>query len=218
MTSLQDHTRLVVIVLTVFLACSQAGRAKEAAPEKAIVTAVQGDVTYSRPGGPAGQPLVPFLQLEAGDTLTLPDNSSVTVLFIQRGLGETWHGPKILLFQDDRLLARSRGEWLKQRPNLLKTLVFEPQNVLSDLALWGASRPTREIPAKAAAIMEENYGVLREEFGEDDVTPDLYRLNLLSLYGQYDRMADLLRQRLEEGENPVLRDLLQWVESRRAQP
>ena len=169
-------------ITCVFLAYSLPGYAKEVEEKHVIVTAVKGNVTYVRSSeSELPQVVTPFLKLEEGDTLTLPLDSHMNVLFIARGLGETWQGPKSLLFQDGQLLAQIHGIWKREHPQLLKSLLFEPQKILADSTLLriisqvgGTPRAipvSREISKNEAATIEKTYSILRKEFGDEDATP-----------------------------------------------
>ena len=216
-------------IACVFLAYSLPAYAKEAEENHVIVTAVTGNVTYVRSSeSELPQAVTPFLKLEEGDTLTLPLDSRMNVLFISRGLGETWQGPKALLFQDGLLLAHIQGVWKRDRPKLLKSLLFEPQKILADSTLLriishvgGTTRAIpvlREIPKTETATIEKTYGILRKEFGDDDATPELYRLSALVKYGQYDEMLPLLQELLSSyPDNPILLGWQTWAESRSGQ-
>jgi hypothetical protein len=109
---------------------------------------------------------------------------------------------------------------------LLKSLLFEPQKILAKSALLRLNEqigPTprtipviREIPKTEAVTIEKTYTVLRKEFGENDATPDLYRLSVLAEYGQYERMLPLLKDLLTiHPNNPILLAWQKWVDSRR---
>ena len=211
------------------LTCSLSAYSKDVGPEQILVTAVTGDVTYVRPSeSNEPQAVTLFLKLEEGDQVHLAADASVNVLFIVRGVGGTWQGPKTLLVQGGEILSQVHGTWERDRPKLLKSLLFEPQKVLAESALVrllgqlaGNTKTfliSREIPDDEAKNIEKTYGILRKGFGEDDATPDLYRLSVLAEYGQYHRMLPLLQDLLNVyRDNPVLLDWQQWVESRTSQ-
>jgi hypothetical protein len=217
----------VIICAGILLALSPGSlgaQTKTLEPERAIITAVTGSVTYVRSSqAPEPQPVTLFLSLEEGDRLNLAFDARVNVLFLARGLGETWHGPRTLLFQDGQLLAQTRGVWTReQRPNRLKSLVFEPQKALSQSILLSllkqpdetvrATPPSTGISKNQAAEIEKTYAILRQEFGDDDVTPDLYRLSVLAGYGDHSRMQPLLQDLLSAyPDNPALLVWQQWV-------
>ncbi len=217
---------LVCIPIMIFV-YSRPGHAKEAGPEHVIVTAVTGDVTYVRSSESTNpQAVMPFLKLEEGDRLNLSLDASINVLFIARGLGETWQGPKTLLVQGGELLSQSQGTWARKRPKLLKSLLFEPQKVLDQSALIrfisqpdGTPPPLpTPLPGFSEPDIQKTYTILRKEFGENDTTPDLYLLSVLFEYGQYDRMLPLFQDLLAtHRSNPILLDLKKWIESRKNQ-
>ncbi len=214
---------------SIFLASSRPGHAKEIGPKHIIVTSVAGDITYVRSSeSELPQAVTPFQKLAEGDTITLPLDAHMNVLFIARGLGETWQGPKTLLFQDGHLLAQIHGVWKREHPKLLKSLLFEPQKIMVDSVLLrilsqigGTTRAipvSREISKTETATIEKTYGILRKEFGDDDATPELYRLSVLAKYGQYDTMLPLLQNLLNSyPDNPILLGWQTWVESRSGQ-
>jgi len=217
-----------IITLIVFIGISLPSEAKEIEPERLIVTGVTGDIIYIRPAESGeSHPVTPFLALEDGDILTMAANAQLNVLFINRGIGETWRqGPKVLQVQSGQLLVQEQGEWQRKRPQLLKSLLFEPQKILAKSALLRLNDQTgptprtipviREIPKTEAVTIEKTYSVLRKEFGENDATPDLYRLSVLAEYGQYDRMLPLLKDLLTiHPDNPILLAWQKWVDSRR---
>jgi len=226
------HTRALwsglalACIAFIFLTYSGPAHAKELKPKHIIVTAVSGDVTYVRSSeSELPQAVTPFLKLEEGDTLTLPLDSSMSVLFVVRGLGEMWQGPKTLLFQDGHLLAQIHGVWTREHPKLLKSLLFEPQKILTDSTLLrilsqigGTPRAipvSREISKTETATIAKTYSILRKEFGDDDATPELYRLSALAKYGQYDAMLPLLQELLSSyPDNPILLGWQTWAESR----
>lgn len=225
MYSRKESTLLVVVVL--LLLTGVPGAAKESVPETLIVTAVQGDVTYTRTTETeALQAVYPFLKLEDQDLLTLPAGAQINLLYINRGLGETWQGPKTLQITSGQCYVLEGGEWRKERPHLLKSLLFEPQKALANSALFSLALQTgattralpviREIPENKTATIEKTESILRKEFGEGDATPDLYLLSVLAEHGQYERMGAALQNLLTlYPNNPVLLSWQKWVNSRK---
>jgi hypothetical protein len=225
MYSRKELTLLVVAVLLLFTGAP--GAAKERAPETLIVTEVRGNVTYVRSAeSEEPQPVIPFLTLEDHDLLTLPVGARINLLYINRGLGESWQGPKKLRIESGQCYVLKDGEWRNERPDLLRSLLFEPQKVLAKSALFslalqaGATARAlpviREIPENKVASIEKTESILRKEFGEGDATPDLYLLSVLAEHGQYKRMGATLRNLLTiYPDNPILLSWQRWIDSRK---
>jgi hypothetical protein len=118
------------------------------------------------------------------------------------------------------------GEWRKERPDLLRSLLFEPQKVLAKSALFslalqaGATARAlpviRDIPENQVANIEKTESILRKEFGEEDATPDLYLLSILAEHGQYEQMGATLQNLLTMyPNNSVLLAWQKWANSRK---
>jgi hypothetical protein len=190
--------------------------------ETALITGIIGEVTYVRSTESSVPRLVqPFMTLQAGDELTLPDGAQLNVLFINRGIGETWQGPKELQYQPGQLLTKIFGEWRKDRPKLLKlkSLLFEPQKFLSTSGLLGEQQPALKPPSAPpkdwTGLIDKTYSILQKEFGEGDLTPEMYLLSIYEKYGQYDRMTEVLSGLLERfPENPILLSWQKLVEAK----
>jgi hypothetical protein len=224
---LRKGLTLLAVVVLLLLTGAPGTAKKERAPETLIVTAVKGDVTYIRTTETEEpQAVYPFLKLEDQDLLTVPAGARINLLYINRGLGETWQGPKTLQIESSQCYVLEGGEWRKERPDLLRSLLFEPQKVLAKSALFslafqaGATARAlpvlQEIPETKVASIEKTESILRKEFGEGDATPDLYLLSILAEHGQYERMGATLQNLLTMyPNNSVLLAWQKWVNSRK---
>jgi hypothetical protein len=163
--------------------------------------------------------------LQEGDLLTVAANARIHLLFIDRGIQESWQGQKVLKVEVNGCLVQVRGAWQKGRPNELKPLLFEPQKVLQESVLLAFNRRkdltlrafpvVRELTEKVAADIEQSYAKLRKQFGDNDVTPELYLLSVFADYQEYSRMQNLLDTLLEVyPENAILTQWQTWVRTR----
>lgn len=176
--------------LLVALAWALSAPALLAASEAALVTAVTGQVGLS--AHDIRQPLQAFVKLHEGDQLTLAQDASVRLVYLESRRQESWTGPGRL--EVGSVASQSQGLPAPQVQLLPEFLVRQiartPGPVSQGRA--GAVR-LRSLPEPAARV-EAEYLALREQSDPADLNPELYRLAGLFELREFGRVEQALAE------------------------
>lgn len=201
--------------------------AENALPEVAFVTFVQGEVTYVREAAqPIPLPVIPFMKVRQSAIITVPAESQIHLLFLQQGIQEIWQGERVLKVENSGCLVKTTDDtWEEQIPHAVQTLLFQPQKTMQEspfllfapdaLPNTRAFAVLRELPEKKSSEMQQTYAALQEQFGSQDVIPELYLLSVLVKHGQFARMQIIIQSQIEKfPENAILLEWQKWVQAR----
>ena len=171
-------------------------------PDVAVLSAVQGDVTYQSESAPA-LPAKPFMRLRDGDVLKIPPGGEVRVIFLKADLQEGWKGPSVFR------VGAKQGEAIQGKPeSSIQLPGAVPVKIAALTEIVRTSRPggvqIRGLPRPKSGYEEamdaarRTYESLRGRMPEDDITPELYLYSVANEYaveGEMRRMLDEMHRR-----------------------
>lgn len=167
-----------------------------------LITEISGKVLYSSGDTKSSvSEAIVFMKLRNNDRLKISDKSSLAVLFQANGLREVWTGPLEIRIGEEGC-AVTEGQANSQKSESLPVAVSDKVFMASELDRAGAiSKSGIRVVRSATETSEsrlkqglERYGKMRAEYGEKDITPDLY---MISLYNELGRRQDMERQIFE---------------------
>lgn len=165
----------------------------------ALVTLAQGTVQVIEPDGKVA-PVVPFTKLRTGTRVSIGDDGRFQFVYLGTGQQETWGGgSQIELGEtESKPIKASKLPAIKQLPaSILRGLTQAPTAIANIRSTHGMIRVRTAIDRSKLEAAEKNYKMLRTQTTEDDVTPELYLLAVLSELKQVDKMKQPLAQMLK---------------------
>jgi hypothetical protein len=170
----------------VLIAVSLAGVAHA---QVAMLTQVAGDVSVS--GKEGARTAVPFLKVNEGDTLTLPANARVQMVYLASGRQEIWKGagPVDIGAQEGRS-GSLKVEVSQVPPIILKQLAKTPAVGQHGKAGMVMLRSLDDLAA--LDHLEEDYARFRAVAPPDDPTPEVFVLSALLDAAEVDRAKKFL--------------------------
>ena len=159
-----------------------------AAPDAALVTALQGKVTRSGATGP----LEAFVRLQSGDVLALDKDTRLQVTYFENGRQETWTGSgKLTVGTAETQPSDGLVPAVKQVPmiivkQLARTPAIDSQGRAGVIRLRAIATP------EAVAKVDANYQQMRANAPKDDLNPELYLLSGMFELRQMDRVEETL--------------------------
>jgi hypothetical protein len=207
---------------TALLLCAGLCATAAAQESAGLVNQVSGSVTYAARGDSV-RPVQNFMRLSEGDRIVVPSGGSVRVLFFQGNRQETWRGPASFR------VGRDRGEGsgdpdVAVLPSAVPLKMARVPELIQAARLGGVTVRGAKIPPRGPLTIEEqsqlsqargNYGVLRSQFGSDDITPELYMLSTLDELRLFEDMSPMLDEIVRRGPmSPEVEELVRWFRSR----
>lgn len=173
--------------------------ASAADKETGMITLAQGSTTYTS-GPDNDKPVVAFMKLRAGDKLTLSKDAKLQLVYFETGRQETWSGAAKLVIgaNESQSSAATNPPQVKKLPAIVLQQLSRAPGVVSDLKSRSGMILVRSLPMVELRKLDENYGALRKEAAEDDVTPELYMLaglHELKLYRDMKPVLEEMRKR-----------------------
>ena len=159
-----------------------------AAPDAALVTALQGKVTRSG----ANAPLEAFVRLQSGDVLALDKDTRLQVTYFENGRQETWTGTgKLTVGTAETQPNDGLVPAVKQVPMIIvkqlgRTQAIDSQGRAGVIRLRAIATP------EAVAKVEANYQQMRANSPKEDLNPELYLLSGMFELRQLDRLEEAL--------------------------
>ncbi|MDD5248013.1 MAG: hypothetical protein PHY45_03455 [Rhodocyclaceae bacterium] len=163
--------------------------AADEAPDVAMITSVQGDVTRAVAQGQ--QPVPAFVKLRRGDRLAL-GNARLQVVYFDSGRQELWRGDGRLEIGAGASKAAGLPEpEVRTLPDIMvKQIARTP--ALASQGRAGVVR-LRSLPSPAAADqLESTYRQIRSWAAPDDLNPELYLLSGLFELREFERIEEVL--------------------------
>lgn len=164
----------------------------EGGAESVLVTEVEGNVVLQGNGAP--RPIEAYVRLRPGDSLVLPEDARIGMIFLAASRQEFWRGPGTLA------IGQKGGSSTDLVPPKVRLL---PEAVTRQIARTptigkdgraGMAR-MRSIPTpEALAKLESRYAELREQADRDDLNPEMFLFSGLFEMRQTERLDQALSQ------------------------
>ena len=228
---------VIIMMLIVGFMVGQNGLARAAEPpvDVAIVTLVNGDVTYQSGQQTPLLPVAAFMKLCRDDSVTLPEGAQLKLIFTQNGRQELWAGPVALKLGETESQPQGELTAQPQVENLTKsvksrivsvTLPFDGERLqkTGGTTVRGSDDPQQDaLPTPTPLQLttddlakiesaKAKYAEMRKQSAPNDFTPELYLLGVFDYYNLYAEMqtltTDLLRQ---QPDNPFLKAWGDWA-------
>lgn len=205
----------VTFMLLLVLAAGNA----PAADDVGLVNQLVGEVTYRAPGAAAARTTA-FMKVRDGDNFRLSAGARVRVVYFDGGRQELWEGPAEFNAGRKEGAAVSGKATVTQLPGGVPQALAQTPELLQ---IVKAGRPGAVtvrglrpgISAGQKAAIEQardEYKSMSAGAAADDVTPELYLINVLRQYSLHDEMKPLAARMLAK--QPVqqeVRDIAAWV-------
>jgi hypothetical protein len=227
--SLLNRIGLGVVLITV---SDQRTEAQALPPDVGIIIQLSDGVTYRNAEyqkNPVNAQV--FMKILQGDYFQLDRKAMVQLVYFQNGRKETWKGPVaftvdlresqlksekgIQVQPEVKILPLGVLEGIRHVPVLLRRAGLSRSGTLQVRGLGESIRKSKipsEVERAEIAMAKENYRNLREETKEDDLTPELYLLGLLTYYDQFEEIEKIIQVLLKkQPDNEVLKKLEEWV-------
>jgi hypothetical protein len=189
-----------------------------AADDVGLVNQIAGEVQY-RPAGGTATRASAFMKVREGDAFKLAAGARLRLTYFDGGRQETWDGPA------DLTAGRGQGKGsgkmtaaqlpgaapqaLAQTPELMQIVrVGRPGAVTVRGVKPGPSAEQNAAVAKA----EETYKAWAAGAAADDITPELYLLNVLQQHGRREAMRPVVeRMKAKAPAAPEVAEIAQWL-------
>lgn len=164
-----------------------------------LITEISGKVFYSSGDAKSSvSEAMVFMKLRNNDRLKISEKSSLAVLYQANGLREVWTGPIEIKIGEEGSTV-TEGQARSSKSETLPVTVSDKVFMASELDRAGAIsksgirvvRSASETPESRLKQGLERYGKMKADYGEKDITPDLY---LISLYLELGKKQDMERQ------------------------
>lgn len=210
-------TRVLAFLITLCAALS-AGPL-HAADDVGLVNQLSGDVQLRAAGGAATRATA-FMKVRDGDAFRLGPGARLRLTFFEGGRQETWEGPAELTAGRGQSRAASGKVTATQLPGAATQALAQTPELMQIVRVGrpGAVTvrgikpgPTAEQNA-AVAQAEETYKSWAAAAAADDITPELYLLNVLQQHGRRDAMRAVAeRMKAKAPGAPEVAEIVQWV-------
>ena len=208
---------ILPVLLAMLLVLAAAGA--PAADDVGLVNQLVGDVTYRVPGAAAARTTA-FMKVRDGDNFRLNAGARVRLVYFDGGRQELWEGPAEFNAGRKQGVAVSGKATVTQLPGAAPLALAQTPELLQ---IVKAGRPgavtVRGLKPglsaeQNAAIQQarDDYQSMSVSAAADDVTPELYLLNVLRHYSLHDEMKPLAARMLaKQPAQQEVRDIAAWV-------
>lgn len=189
-----------------------------AADDVGLVNQLAGEVQV-RPAGGTATRASAFMKVREGDAFKLGPGARLRLTYFEAGRQETWDGPAELT------TARGQGKGsgkvtvtqlpgvapqaLAQTPELMQIVRVGRPGAVTVRGIKPGPTPEQNA---AVAKAEETYKAWAAGAAADDITPELYLLNVLQQHGRRDAMRAVAeRMRAKAPGAPEVAEIVQWV-------
>lgn len=193
-----------------------------AADDVGLVNQLSGEVQY-RPAGGAAARASAFMKVREGDAFRLAAGAKLRLTYFDGGRQETWDGPA------DLTAGRGQGKGsgkvtatqlpgaapqaLAQTPELMQIVRVGRPGAVTVRGIKPGPTPEQNA---AVAQAEETYKAWAASAAADDITPELYLLNVLQQHGRRDAMRAVAeRMKAKAPGAPEVAEIVQWVNNQK---
>ena len=201
-----------------WLALALAGGLASAADDVGLINQISGEVTYRSAGAVAARAGA-FMKLREGDSLRVAAGARVRVVYFDGGRQELWEGPAE--FSTGRRQGSGTGrstvtqlpggvpQALAQTPELMQIVKLGRPGAVTVRGL--KPRLTAEQNA-AVQQARDTYKAMQSTGTDDDITPELYLLNVLRQYALHDEIKQVAkRMQAKQPAQQEVMDIAAWA-------
>ncbi|MDM8517050.1 hypothetical protein QUF76_12685 [Desulfobacterales bacterium HSG16] len=222
------YYRLIAGFLICLLAVGFSTGPAKASQDAGIVMQVSGTVTYSETGLKQVQKKVQaFMKFHTGDRIRMENDSKIELLFTTSGRRETWQGPEILMIESQKsspsgktaalsveTVPLSVAESIDQTPLPVPRAQVSRSGMITlrgddgdkNISVLRGQLELGSQEKQDIKTAQEVYAKMKEKTGSGDLVPELYLLSVLSRYGQFREMEDLIKtMQIQAPDNSVVR-------------
>jgi hypothetical protein len=204
----------------VLLTCLAAPTTAHAAEDVGLYTAVKGKTTYESAGAKdksAG--LEAMMKARAGDRVALEKGATVRLVYFASGKQEAWQGPVVFVVGEDG--SKTEGE---TKPTVLQIPKMAARRLDSlpgpmpgtPVRSWDTKKKR---PVKLASWEQEEidaaqaeYKKMRKQTTDDDITPELYLVTVLSDYDLHSEIKKIVGEAEKRSPgHPAVKKIDEWL-------
>ena len=196
----------------------------QSAGDAGMINQLNGEATYQAPGGTSGRASA-YMKLREGDTVRVPERSSVRMVYFATGRQEVWRGPSAFTVGAKESAAQAGQPEVSQLPGGVPAKLAQTPEMMAIAKLGRAGSVTvRGIPQRALTTEQQaevrdarkTYEAMKAGTAADDIMPEIYLYTVIQNYSMYDEMKQLVKtMQTKQPNNEAVRDLDAWVENRR---
>lgn len=209
----------IVLFLLGLMPLFLASGGAHAADDVGLVNQLSGEVAYKAPGGSASRTSA-FMKVREGDNFRLNSGARLRVVYFDGGRQELWEGPaefnagrkqgtvisgKVMASQ----LPGGVPQALAQTPELMQIVKGGRPGAVTVRGIKPGMSAEQKLGVQQA---RDQYKSMSAGTAGDDITPELYLLNVLREHALYDEMKQVAARMLaKQPAQQEVKDIVAWV-------
>ena len=204
-----------------WLLLALAGGAAHAAADVGLINQLAGEVAYKAPGGSAASASA-FMKVREGDNFRLNPGARLRVVYFDGGRQELWEGPaefnaarkQGIVISGKVMASQLPGgvpQALAQTPELMQIVKVGRPGAVTVRGIKPGMSAEQKLAVQQA---RDQYKNLSAAAAADDITPELYMLNVLREHALHEEMKPLAARMLaRQPAQQEVKDIVAWVNS-----
>ena len=209
----------IVLFLLGLMPLVLASGGAHAADDVGLVNQLSGEVAYKAPGGSASRASA-FMKVRDGDNFRLNAGARLRVVYFDGGRQELWEGPaefnaarkqgtvisgKVMASQ----LPGGVPQALAQTPELMQIVKVGRPGAVTVRGIKPGMSAEQKLGVQQA---RDQYKSMSDGTAGDDITPELYLLNVLREHALHDEMKQVAaRMLVKQPAQQEVKDIVAWV-------
>ena len=209
----------IVLFLLGLMPLVPASGGAHAADDVGLVNQLSGEVAYKAPGGSASRASA-FMKVRDGDNFRLNAGARLRVVYFDGGRQELWEGPaefnaarkqgtvisgKVMASQ----LPGGVPQALAQTPELMQIVKVGRPGAVTVRGIKPGMSAEQKLGVQQA---RDQYRSMSAGTAGDDITPELYLLNVLREHALHDEMKQVAaRMLVKQPAQQEVMDIVAWV-------
>ena len=209
----------IVLFLLGLMPLVPASGGAHAADDVGLVNQLSGEVAYKAPGGSASRASA-FMKVRDGDNFRLNAGARLRVVYFDGGRQELWEGPaefnaarkqgtvisgKVMASQ----LPGGVPQALAQTPELMQIVKVGRPGAVTVRGIKPGMSAEQKLGVQQA---RDQYKSMSAGTAGDDITPELYLLNVLREHALHDEMKQVAaRMLVKQPAQQEVMDIVAWV-------
>ena len=209
----------IVLFLLGLMPLVPASGGAHAADDVGLVNQLSGEVAYKAPGGSASRASA-FMKVRDGDNFRLNAGARLRVVYFDGGRQELWEGPaefnaarkqgtvisgKVMASQ----LPGGVPQALAQTPELMQIVKVGRPGAVTVRGIKPGMSAEQKLGVQQA---RDQYKSMSDGTAGDDITPELYLLNVLREHALHDEMKQVAaRMLVKQPAQQEVMDIVAWV-------
>lgn len=209
----------IVLFLLGLMPLVLASGGAHAADDVGLVNQLSGEVAYKAPGGSASRASA-FMKVREGDNFRLNAGARLRVVYFDGGRQELWEGPaefnaarkqgtvisgKVMASQ----LPGGVPQALAQTPELMQIVKVGRPGAVTVRGIKPGMSAEQKLGVQQA---RDQYKSMSAGTAGDDITPELYLLNVLREHALHDEMKQVAaRMLVKQPAQQEVKDIVAWV-------